>query len=90
LVFTEVGRFAFEVVELTVSGKEVEFTVVGGVGSPDPSPAFDGMVGTLEDFDFEKIWSRCVAAAATPTPATIALIALVDTAGIISSESNKV
>ena len=44
------------------------------LGFPDPSPFFEGIVGTEEDFDFEKIWSRkrYVAAAATPTPTTMA------------------
>ena len=44
------------------------------------------MVGTDEDLSFGNIWSRkiYVAAAATPTPTTIASV---DTAGIISEEN---
>ena len=56
------------------------------LGSPEPSPGFEGMVGTLEDFHLENIWSRkrYVVAAATPTPTTIASV---DTFGIISRGS---
>jgi hypothetical protein len=56
------------------------------LGFPDPSPTFEGKAGTEEDFEPGKIWSRnrYVAAAATPTPTTIASV---DTAGIIIGES---
>jgi hypothetical protein len=52
------------------------------LGFPEPSPAFGGIVGTEEELDFKKIWSRnrYVAAATTPTPTTIASV---DTVGII-------
>lgn len=58
------------------------------LGFSEPSPSFEGIVGTEEDLDFEKIWSRnrYVAAAATPTPTTIASV---DTFGIISGEKIK-
>lgn len=56
------------------------------LGFSDPFPTFEGIVGMEEDFDFGKIWSRSryVAAAATPTPTTIASV---DTVGIIIEES---
>lgn len=55
------------------------------LGFPDPSPSFEGMLGMEEELDFGKIWSRnrYVAAAATPTPTTIASV---DTVGIIIGE----
>lgn len=48
--------------------------------------AFEGIVGTEENFDFGNIWSRnrYVAAAATPTPITIASV---ETVGIIREDS---
>jgi len=55
------------------------------LGFPEPSPSFEGRLG-MEELDFGKIWSRnrYVAAAATPTPTTIASV---DTVGIIIGES---
>lgn len=52
------------------------------LGFSEPSPPFEGRVGTEEDVDFGKIWSRnrYVAATATPAPITIASV---DTFGII-------